>query len=407
MRARYPRPVPRSVRRTVALGVAGWVGVLGGLRAIVTQPEHCGDPSTATLRGAATRAVRWLAVNQRADGAFLYRFDRPRQEDLGGYNSVRHAGVVMSLEQAAAAGIDGATDAAARGTAWALDHVLADGDLLGFRGVDEAPTSGGTALLTAALVTARQRTGDDRHDDTLRGLGRFMVAMTLPSGAVEGRWDVERRAPVPGSGNEFFTGEVFWALALLHQELPDDGFGDVAERIGRYLTVRDEVEGIWPDVTDHWAAYGYAAMSAWPNPPELDERQLAYIRKQAEMQSLEIRYESQRTNSTWSYWTRGRQTLGAGMGTIGEALDQWWVTARNTPALTDLVPGIAERALCAAGAIAARQVTEAELTDADRAGAPDAVAGAWFQFGVTQMDDQQHSLSALLVALDIVDAEAR
>jgi hypothetical protein len=36
-----------------------------------------------------------------------------------------------------------------------------------------------------------------------------------------------------------------------------------------------------------------------------------------------------------------------------------------------------------------------------------AIDGAWFQFDVTQMDDQQHSLSALLGAAAIAEAAGR
>ena len=94
---------------------------------------------------------------------------------------------------------------------------------------------------------------------------------------------------------------------------------------------------------DHWAAYGFAVMTTWPG-WELPDEYLPYVRRQSGFQSLQIRYESQRTNSLFSHRTRGRQTLGAGLGTIGEALSNWEVVAAATPALADIREPLAERA---------------------------------------------------------------
>ena len=69
-------------------------------------------------------------------------------------------------------------------------------------------------------------------------------------------------------------------------------------------------------------------MTTWPG-WELPDEYVPYVRRQAGLQSLQIRYESQRTNSLFSYRTRGRQTLGAGLGTIGEALSNWEIVAAS------------------------------------------------------------------------------
>ena len=128
---------------------------------------------------------------------------------------------------------------------------------------------------------------------------------------------------------------------------------------------------------------------------------MRYIRRQAGIQSLQIRYESQRVDGWYSHVTRGRPTLGAGMGVMGEALAQWAGLAEAAPELADLRRPLDERAHCAAGVIAARQVDVDDLDDA--AAARRTTLGAWFQFGVTQVDDQQHSLSALLGTLALED----
>jgi hypothetical protein len=185
-------------------------------------------------------------------------------------------------------------------------------------------------------------------------------------------------------------------LTPLHRAFPGSpGYGEAAERIAHYIaTERREVEGFRPDLPDHWAAYGFAVMTSWPG-WELPGAYLPYVRRQSGLQSLQIRYESQRTNSYVSYRTRGRQTLGAGLGTIGEALWNWETVAAATPELAEIREPLAERARCVGGVVIDRQVVEDDLGPGDDAGRE---LGAWFQFDVTQMDDQQHALSALLGA---------
>lgn len=400
-------PRHRTVRGIVGRGVLLWVVVLGGLRAFVVQAEHCGAPTPDALRQAAGAAVDWFARNQNDDGTWLYRYDREADALVEGYNITRHAGVTMSLEQAATAGFDAADDVSERGIAWALDN-LYEGP--GWRALATPDTpsigSGASGLLAAALVYRRERTGDDTYDAVMLDLGAFMTAMVNERGQVYGQWDDEQQAPVPENWSKYYTGEVLWALTLLHRVFPADGYGKVAERIGRYIAMdRTEVEQFEPDLPDHWAAYGFAVMTTWPD-FELPTEYEYYLRRQSGIHGMQIRYESQRTNSLFSYVTRGRQTLGAGLGTVGEALSQWIVVATATPQLDDIVEPLAERARCAAGALIDRQVDDDDLADDGADGGaddddPDVVLGAWFQFDVTQMDDQQHALSALLGAMAI------
>ena len=115
----------RSRRRMALNGAAVWLVSLVGLRAVVVQPESCGDASLDHRRAAAQRAVDWLVVNQRPDGTWLYRYDRDTGTDLGGYNVVRHAGVTMKSR---ASGRCRPRRCGDRGrAAWWVDHNLYDG----------------------------------------------------------------------------------------------------------------------------------------------------------------------------------------------------------------------------------------------------------------------------------------
>ena len=68
-----------------------------------------------------------------------------------------------------------------------------------------------------------------------------------------------------GKYSKYYTGEAYWALARLHRAFPSEGWGKPADRIGAYLAKsRDEAEGHWPPIPDHWAAYGAAETVEFP-----------------------------------------------------------------------------------------------------------------------------------------------
>ena len=252
-------PLTRVLRAGATLAVA-LVLAFG----VGAPPEHCPTVTTAQMRGSAQAAVDWFARNQHADGSWLYLYNADTDRATPEYNVVRHAGAVMGLYQAAAAGMPRALSSADRGTAWTLDRLTSrDGWTTVFLG-GEIPT-GATALLVAGLDIRREATGDRRYDALLRRLGRFLVAQTEPSGAVLASYDPIHDRPVPGEYSKYYTGEAYWALARLHRTFPHEGWGKVADRIGAYLaTKRDDAEDHWPPIEDHWAAYGLSETVRFP-----------------------------------------------------------------------------------------------------------------------------------------------
>jgi hypothetical protein len=264
---------------------------------VMAPPERCPSVTAGDLRVAATEAVDWFVRNQEPDGTWLYLYDAESDRAADDYNVVRHAGGVMGLYQAAGTGIPGALDSADRGLGWAQDHLIERDDwaALSYGG---RTATGATALLVAGLVERRDATGDDRHDDLLAKLGRFLAAQIEPSGAVLASYDVRSGAPEPGVYSAYFTGEAYWALARLHRLAPGDPWGDLADRIGAYLaTRRDDAEDRWPPVPDHWAAYGLAETVAFDDRREdepLTEDEVAYAREQAGYFGAQARWVSQR-----------------------------------------------------------------------------------------------------------------
>jgi small neutral amino acid transporter SnatA (MarC family) len=369
---------------------------------VAAPPERCPSVTPAELRGSARAAVDWFVRNQNPDGTWLYEYSR----DTGAvappadYNWVRHAGAIMGLYQAAAAGLPGALRSADRGTEWALRLQVEREGWSAFGSPTQVST-GASALLVAGLTIRREATSDDRYDGVMARLGRFLVAQTEPSGAVLASYDPVDGAAVPGEYSKYFTGETYWALARLERVFPGEDWGETAGRIGAYLaTTRDEAEDHWPPIPDHWAAYGVAETVGLGDRP-LTEDEIGYARRQAELFGVQARWLAQRYGPWGAVVRAGYEPRGGWYGVIGEALTGWWLVTGQVQPLADQRAAIADRATCIAGLAVSSQ---SDAADAAGAARPGRVEGAWFRDGVTRMDDQQHALSALLRTIPIAQA---
>lgn len=372
--------------------MVGWV-LVAGVVSVAVHPEGCGRPSDTDLDAAAQLAVDWFVANQKPDGTFVYRYDRDRAVEESGYNDTRHAGVMWSLWQAEADGFVGAGSAADAAFAYVETRLL-DTVIGPTFGVGSTPGSGSTGLLVAALDERRLATGDTDRDDLLVELGHTLVGTVNGDGSVSAGIDV-REGPTE-SRSPFFTGEVMWALARLHLTFPDEGFDEPALRIRRYLVEdRDAVEAPWPPVSDHWGAYAFETMDRWPVPPTVTADEEEWRSRQLGLFSLQVRYESQRKGGITTL-TRGTTALAAGVGTLGEGLGNHLLQLRRNGTRTADHGALLDRADCAAELLVSRQVGRT-----DEVGVTPQTAGAWFRLGDTQMDDQQHALSALLLLRDV------
>ncbi len=400
---------PAGPVRVVLVWLLVTLGVLAVARTVVALPERCGSPTAETVDAAIADTVAWYVRNQRPDGRWLYRYDGVADVDLGDYNWVRHAGVLLSLEQAARF-LDGPVAEAAATTAdrgWeaaereaiTVPTAAGPGRLLA--------TTGGSALAGVAWAERRERTGDSTLDDDLAQWVRLVASQVQSDGSVLNQVDRTTGEGLPGSTGPFSTGQALFLLyrtaRLVAQQGVDVGadlsstLEPTGRRIGQYIARdRAAAEGFVPDTSDHWGAYGFADLMTTPGGSAfLTHDELSFAREQIGIGGVQVRYESQRTNGGLDRWLRGRQTLPAGLGTVGELLGGWWTVTTVHPALTQYRPAVESRLACTAGMLVDRQTRGA---DADAAADPDRSRGAWFQFGITQMDDQQHALSALLLA---------
>ena len=381
--------------RRLRKGLVVWAVAAAGVRLFIAQPEHCATVTDASLRHAVDETIAWATRTQGADGRWIYRYDTVIDRDVAVYELVRHAGLILTLNQAAAAGFDRALVPAQRADAYArtlLEHhddwiALSNGDATAQIDV------GASALWLAAL--SYESTPDL---ETMRGLARFLAVNVFANGSVAEKWDPATGQPKPDEFSPFFTGETLWALTRMHRLAPTEGWDRIVDRILHYVaTERDEAEGWFPPLPDHWVSYALAEVTTWR---ALDRDEAAYTRRVGELESLQIRYESQRTNSWFSKLTRGHQALGAGVGAMTEALGALWRASSHDPQLHDDRAVLAERAECAASQLVARQIDEREAQEYVR---PEAVQGTWLHNGMTQIDDQQHATSGLLAVLEIIN----
>jgi hypothetical protein len=362
------------------------------IRVAVVPAEVCPPVTAAEVASSIDRAAGWLIGGQDATGRYPYGYDRTSATVNPGYNSARHAGVTMSLYQVyEATGDPVALAAADRGLGLTLDQLFETDSWTAWKPGGNIPV-GANGLLLAALAIRRQATADPQHDDVMRGIGSFLAGQQQPDGSIYAYWDVLDEEPSPVYG-PFATGEAAWALALLERAFPGEGWGETAARTVDYMaTDRNETEGYLASLPDHWAAYTLGDL-----PSELlDEDRLDYARRLAGFFGIRLRFEAQRRGTGLNLLVRWYPGPPAGVGTAGEGIGALHRLSVRDPRLADLTPAIEARLVCTAGFMVERQVAPAESENPLE-------SGAWFYRGYTQMDDQQHVVSALLAALSVLE----
>jgi hypothetical protein len=365
-----------------------WVLLLGVFRLTVLAPEVCPDVSIASTHAAAVAAADWIVANQDGGGRYLYdwNLDTDRPTDAP-YNLVRHAGTTMSLYQFVLAGEDQYLTDADAGLQWLLDRRVGTNGITGIAPAERSRAKLGTASLVAVgLIHRRQATGDTTYDELLRSLGRFMVGQQRADGSMLNFWDPKTDAPVAEETSLFATGEALWALALLHNTWPDEGWDEPAWLTLEYMaTQRDEDEDVWPRPwADQWAAYSLAEMADWG----LADHHIDYARLLAAQWGIAVRWESQR-NGGIDGLVHAPEPIAAGQGTWLEGIAMMGDLAATDDRMGDLTDDLGDRLLCGSGRMIVKQRTGTGRVEVD---------GGFFVDDVTRVDGQQHTLSGLIFA---------
>lgn len=382
-----------------------WALGAGVLRATLLPAQVCPPITSGAALAHAAAAVGWMERARNPDGSYVYEYNAPNDEQANAYNIVRHAGVTMALYQyAAITGETGTIPPADRALGWMESRLMRRDSWAAITNPDGIAETGAASLMLVGLEQRRLATGDTQYDELMHELGRFLLLMQQPDGAMSWFWDPSSGQPNPTERSTYATGEAFWALTLMERMFPGEGWDRASHRVADYISNdRDRVEHQdFPPWADQWAAYGLAEMAAWPGQqgPALNEGNIRYARSLAERFGFLVRVESQRRDTWWSDLLHGQQARGAGMGTWVEALASLWRLAAIEPRMRDMQTKIGERAACSAGILANRQYTEAK---AQQYADPALVSGAWFRSGWTRMDDQQHSMSGILRTREILE----
>lgn len=383
------------MRRLFVPHLALWVLGAAALRVAVVPAEICPDVTAAGVRTAAVAAGDWLERGMGEDGRYLYGYDRASDSINDDYNIVRHGGTTMALYQLAAAVDDRFLPAAEAGLGWMLDRVFETGpEASAVAAPGRDAQLGTTAFVIVALTQRRALTGDKSHDGLMRRLGNFVLGQRDGTGGLLAFWNRVTKSPVPDLYGPFATGEALWALAELDRALPGEGWAEAAVPSLRYLASgeRERREGYLARLPDHWAAYALEAL----DPQLLDDDLVAYARRLAGYFSMRLRFESQRTGEGVNLWVRWYPGPPAGVGTAGEAMGALYELAGRDERLADLREGMADRLTCMAGFMVERQINPVEAATDPR---PALTEGAWFYRDYTQVDGQQHVISALIGAL--------
>jgi hypothetical protein len=386
------------VGRGTLFSLAFWVVFLGGVRFAVVPPESCGLEGEEDILLAAERAAEWMTRNQNEDGSYVYLYYKDDDRIPGDYNEVRHAGVTMALYQAAGRlGDPKALAAADRALGWMEEHLIRRHDWAALAGDTRStrPPLGASALMTISLAERRLATGDTQYDDLMHEVANYITALQREDGGFHIGWNISADAPDTYGTSRYYPGESLWALALMHEAFPGEGWDDHAWAALRFITEdRDTVEDVdFPPLPDQWTGYGLAEMVEWG----LTDFQINYARRLAGRFGLLIRTESQREGSFWGNFVRGRDARASGVGTWAEGMAGLWRVAAQDERLADIKNKMEERLHCVAGILADRQYTPEEAADYPR---PGLVEGAWFRHSETRMDDQQHAFSGIIYALD-------
>lgn len=385
--------------RSALLSIAFWTVFVGGLRLTVIPPEDCGQQDVNSLEEAAIAAAQWIEHSQKPDGTYVYEYNAETNTETSDYNEIRHAGVTMSIYQAAGRlQLPGALDTGDKALAWMQDRLVRRHGWALLAPGGNGGQLGANALMLVGLTERRAATGDSQYDELMHELARLIVAIQRDNGSFSYGWDLIKDAPQPGT-SKYYPGEALWALALMHNHFPGEGW-DVAARkaLGYIANHRDEDENIeYPPWADQWAGYGIGEVARWGG---LTDDVIDYAHRLAARFGLLVRTEAQRQGSWYGSLLRGRDSRGAGAGTWVEGLGGLWRAAQYDDRLSDIEGDIRARTICSAGIMVARQFTGQQ---AEAYANPALVEGAWFRDGVTRMDDQQHALSGILYAIDIIN----
>ena len=364
-----------------------------------TPARPCGEPTVEGLREAAQAATDWIVRNQnQRRGEYLYDYKadgRPHDPRNEAYNDTRHAALTAVLYDAASRLNDpNALQAADLAVTWMTRRFETRHGWSALHRDQDLAKLGTSALMVVALAERRSITGDASRDEVMRALGRFIRALQRPDGSFQIVWYLDDDSPEKKGTEPFYPGEALWALTLLDKALPGEGWGEAAGRAADYISIKRDVQENYFQ-PDQWAAYGLAELGA----VGLSRNEELYVRALVGRMHDALGDEVIDT-SKLPRTVEGDTEIGPAVtATRVEGLAAVWRLASTYAPLADLQSRTRPDVLCGAEYLIERQTRDASEGYSD----PKAALGAWFNAGQTRMDFQQHTLAAVLAALDVLE----
>ncbi len=219
-------------------------------------PVRTEDVTLASVRAAILSSGNWYLKNLYPDGRVTYKVWPAENRYSDEYNHVRHTLATWNLVQAWR--LDPRPEyleGAQRALRWTNLSRKDEGD----RAVYEY---GGNRKLGSAVVgllgilDLAEATGDHQWDDLMARLGRFTMAMQLPSGTFNG-YDVPEGHPYHGQQNDIVPGEAALALVRLAEHTNDDTWISGLPKFWAYYKPWFESRAAKRDPDAPWPAMQY------------------------------------------------------------------------------------------------------------------------------------------------------
>jgi len=241
-------------------------GALPVFRGMVASPPR----ATPELLLRAVRAgADYLSRSVGPDGRYDYLYRPLEDRDDTGYGWLRHAGATYALLEAYGQFDTPSYRAAAERALGLLKSRVHDDAVSALAGQashgayvidgvgEEQQKSGGAGLALLAFAKHAAVTGDRSNLETMRALGRFILAQQQSDGHFRSNADVERETGQKLAREPtYYQGEATLALLRLYALDPQQQYVDVARRAADWVVrVRDAYVSEDNQEHDHWICY--------------------------------------------------------------------------------------------------------------------------------------------------------
>ncbi len=380
----------------------------GGVIRAVARGNVEGPPLTSeALRHAIAISGRYIARETDERGKVTYHYDDRKDRVEGGYNLLRHAGTTYSMLQAyRISGDQAVLEGAERAIGYFRRKMKEDTKHPGeWFAVEGRRAKLGAIGLGLLMYVEHAKVAPDRAADIelLRGMGRHIERMMLPSGELVSFYDWDGKEKSTRK-SIFYSGEAILGLVRLHQLTGEQQWLDVAIKASDFL------------VHERWVALGirlHVPPDAWllqalveldrvaPDEARADYAN-ALGRSIARLKLLDAELTPPDLLGG-EISTLGSLPPTATAGSFGEALSAWArLEARRTPEITRAREVAAKNALFQ---------LRSQLVTANTwyLSNPGRAHGGWrkrMTSGEVRNDHVQHNLSGLFGILALYDDEA-